>query len=88
MPNAREARTIVYSRVLGAMPCTVVGANRTHYLVQVYGATIHVSREEVFELQDGWALRDGRVVPSEGGEPGRAGAPALLQFEPARAPVV
>jgi hypothetical protein len=88
--ETRDVRTIVYSPVLGMLPCRVVGANKTHYLVQVlgFGGTVNASREDVFELLEGWELCSGRIVPAEGNGAGQALAPATVPFEPEHVPVV
>lgn len=57
-----DKRAVVYSDTLGLVPCQVVGRNDSRYLVRLMGATVHVPKELVFELDDGWELSGGQVV--------------------------
>ena len=80
-------RIIAFSDVLGPIECQVVGRNRSQYLVQAYGMTIPVPKERVFELAEGWELRNGQIVPV-GHEATGEEAPAILQYEVDPAPAV
>jgi hypothetical protein len=92
MTDTKPRTIIAWSEVLGAFPCRVIGSNRTHYLVQILegigatGVTMNLPKESVFELQEGWAVQDGQIVPAEGGEPVGLESPAVLQFEPETVP--
>ena len=84
-----QRRLVAYSKALGYMPCDVVGCNQSHYIVRVYGKDIPTPKELVFELQPGWELRDGRIVPVDAGLAAGEGIPvSMTQFEPEVAPVV
>jgi len=67
--NEAPARTIVYSSVMGLIPCQVVGRNEGNYLVRALGAVMHVPRELVFELAPGFDLVEGQIVGPDGPAP-------------------
>lgn len=78
--NGTAPRIVAFSDALGPIECQVVGRNRSQYLVHAYGVTIPVPKDRVFELAEGWELRDGQIKPL-GHEPTGEEAPALLQYE-------
>ena len=59
-----ERCLVAYSKVLGYLPCEVVGCNQSQYLLRIYGQDIPTPKELVFELRPGWKLHKGCIVPS------------------------
>jgi len=60
-----EARgRVVYSKILGLLPCEIVGKNESQVLVRVCGmdTPMSVKRSQVFELTEGWEIVNGRLV--------------------------
>ena len=77
--STRQGPTVAYSKVLGLVPCVVIGGNDTHHLVKLYGTgkPVSLSRNIVFELADGWGLNEGGELvfqhpqrPDDGGGDG------------------
>jgi len=90
-----ERRLVAYSKALGYLPCQVVGCNHTHYLLKIYGKDIPTPKELVFELQPGWELRRGRIVPcgrsasaDDSLVAGESIPVSMIQFEPEVTPIV
>ena len=84
-----ERCLVAYSRSLGYLPCQVVGCNQSHYLLRIYGQDIPTPKELVFELQPGWELRRGRIMPvNDSLVAGESIPVSMIQFEPEVTPVV
>ncbi len=59
-----ERGRVVFSKVLGLLPCEVVGRNEANCLVRVCGmdTPMSVKRSAVFELVEGWEIEGGRLI--------------------------
>ena len=86
---------MAYSKVLGYLPCEVVGCNQSQYLLRIYGQDIPTPKELVFELRPGWKLHKGCIVPSgreasddDSQITGESPLVSMIQFEPEATPVV
>jgi len=53
---------IVWSETLGAVPCRIVGRNHNGFLVEAMGVIVPVDRAQVYELEPGYVVRNGRIV--------------------------
>jgi hypothetical protein len=70
MAEESKPRMVCYSKVMGLLPCEIVGQNGSHYLVKLRGTPkpLSVPRELVFKLEEGVELVNGQLVAA-GGEP-------------------
>jgi hypothetical protein len=53
---------IVWSETLGAVPCRIVGRNHNGFLVEAMGAIVPVDKAQVYELEPGYTVRNGKIV--------------------------
>ncbi len=53
---------IVWSETLGAVPCRVVGRNHNGFLVEAMGVIVPVEKSQVYELEPGYVVQNGRIV--------------------------